>query len=337
MANGAYPNTLSPNHPTGGALEATFIVIVALVVLGGGAVALLSRQRSLPRSFPVLRLSGGATETALEPEDARDSPLDPETELSPISSRTSVGPSLSEGRTKGRELRLETIEPRRLDLVPAMNDVFADRLGHIEARLDELHRAVTTQSEQLAAEMRRANVELMLRADADEAKRDAAQERLRADLLSIAPRLASDRQVGASARRLEVSAELYARLARLEAALATVTNPILLPGEPYAPPGEFLPETLIWENWNEVGERAFALADAFSAQRLHLSARTRADVGGFVTGLRMLLTRSIYPSLQSELDMAQQATLRAALEEIAVELPRVRDMLEQEYRDERDA
>ena len=38
-----------------------------------------------------------------------------------------------------------------------------------------------------------------------------------------------------------------------------MTNPILLPGEPYAPPAEFLPEALIWENWNEVGERAFSL------------------------------------------------------------------------------
>jgi hypothetical protein len=138
-----------------------------------------------------------------------------------------------------------------------------------------------------------------------------------------------------SDRRSDVSADLYARLARLEAALAAVTNPILLPGEAYAPPAELLPEALIWENWNDVGERAFALADAFSAQRLYLSEQTRLELGEFVTSLRVMLTRAVYPNLQPEPGREQQLALRAALDAIAAELPRVRATIEQEFRAER--
>jgi hypothetical protein len=43
------------------------------------------------------------------------------------------------------------------------------------------------------------------------------------------------------------------------------------------------------------------------------------------------LTRSVYPNLQPEPDATQQAALRAALEEIAAELLKVRQTLEWEY------
>jgi hypothetical protein len=173
--------------------------------------------------------------------------------------------------------------------------------------------------------------ESVRRAEAEEARREAAYERTRADLLSAVSRVVAEPQPGANTRRLDVSAELYAQLARLEAALATVTNPILLPGEPYAPPAELAAEALIWENWNEVGERTFALAETYSAQRLHLSGQTRSDVGEFVTTLRTLLTRSVYPNLQADADSGRQAALHGALAEIAAEMPRIRDLLETEY------
>jgi hypothetical protein len=44
-----------------------------------------------------------------------------------------------------------------------------------------------------------------------------------------------------------------------------------------------------------------------------------------------LLTRSVYPNLQTDPDAAQQAALRTALEEIAAELPKVRAALDREY------
>ncbi len=167
----------------------------------------------------------------------------------------------------------------------------------------------------------------------DDARWAAALDQLRTDVLLAVSRAAAEGSSRTGTKRPEVTAELYARLARLEAALAAVTNPILLPGEPYAPPQEFLPEALVWENWNEVGERAFALADAYSAQRLHLSEEARDEVDTFVTTLRTLLTRSVYPNLQPEPDATQQAALRTALEEIAAELLKVRQKLEWEYRE----
>lgn len=222
-------------------------------------------------------------------------------------------------------------DPMNFDIASARTTTLMDRFDVIERRIDELGRAIEQQRLQLA----RTRSELLAQGEKDTADRDTALERMRVDLASTLGRLIAENQSGMNDRRLEVSADLYARLARLESALSAVSNPILLPGEAYAPPAELLTEALIWENWNEVGERAFALADAYSAQRLHLSDRTRDDLGRFVTELRLLLTRSVYPNLQTDPDAAQQAALRAALEEIAAELPTVRAALDREYREVR--
>ena len=170
------------------------------------------------------------------------------------------------------------------------------------------------------------------RADAGEQRQEMILERIRADLNAAANRFATERepQPGRE-RRLDVSAELYARLARLEASLSAVTNPVLLPGEPYEAPSELVTEALIWENWNEVGELVFALADAYSAQRVHLSEQARTDIGGLVTALRVLLTRSIYPNLHTDLEPAQQAELQGYLAQAAVELSNLRAALDREY------
>jgi hypothetical protein len=224
-------------------------------------------------------------------------------------------------------------ESARLDHIPSSAETFAARLDRFEERLDQIARAVDQHAAEIGQELRRARSDRAHQAETEDARRDAAMERLRADLLAALNRAGGDGGSAPGSRRPDVSADLYARLARLEAALAAVTNPILLPGEAYAPPDEFLPEALIWENWNEVGERAFSLAEAYSAQRLHLSQETRDDIELFVTTLRTLLTRSVYPNLQLEPDAAQQAALRSALEEIAGEMPKVRQKLEREYRE----
>lgn len=301
------------------------LVVIAILALAGGAVMLFARQGWLPLALPSFRPSGG-----VEP-------------VADVGDETAIGP--------GRELRslrageianltaagaaapmaVATREPIRLDLMPASGDAGSGRLDRIEGQLEELQRAVARQGEILAVEARRLHEELVRHAEIEEARREAAQERMRADVLAVMSRAVAERQSGANTRRMEVSAELYARLARFEAALATVTNPVLLPGEPYAPPDELAPEALVWENWNEVGERAFALAEVYSAQRLHLSAPTRSDVGAFVTTLRELLTRSIYPNLQVEADGGRLAALRSALTVIADELPKLRARLESEY------
>jgi hypothetical protein len=297
------------------------LVILAILALIGGSVLLL-RQRSQPWMPTILQPASGDTEVALHTNDVHDALPDPGHELARLSAAAPADPLPI--RPSGG------LQPVRLDLPQTAGDDANARLDLIEDRLDELLRATVRQSDH-ADEARRVYTELIQRAEAEEARRDAAHERLRADLLALVSRALPERQPRPSVRRTEVSAELYAHLARLEAALATVTNPILLPGELYTPPAELPPESLVWENWNEVGERAFTLAETYSAQRLHLSAQARTDVGAFVTTLRTLLTRSVYPNVQANADQVHQAGLQAALAEIADELPKVRELLETEY------
>ena len=297
---------------------------------------MLSRQGSLPWSAPALRTSGGvgAAEREVDASGARGSLSDEMVEPTLASPTAGERPSLLDIRSSRRAAdRTGLLESARLDYFPNSVETLAARLDRFEERLDQIARAVDRHAAEMGQELRQVRSDLAHQAETEDARRDVVMERLRADLLAALTRAAADGGLRTGSRRPDVSADLYARLARLEAALAAVTNPILLPGEAYAPPAEFLPEALVWENWNEVGERAFSLAEAYSSQRLHLSEETRADIELFVTTLRTLLTRSVYPNLQLEPDAAQQAALRSALEEIAGEIPKVRQRLEREYRD----
>lgn len=314
-------------------MEPGVVAIVILVVVIGSTVAVLSRQRSDAWSLPGFRGLGLAGAGHADDALAREPALGAGTEMmaepgllaARSTARSGAEPALA---LRERDEPLAVIEPLRLDVPAPISPPLAERLDQIEARVTDLCAAIERQN----AQFTRLGAELQRRAEADEARREAMLERLRADLNAIAGRLASERPVGAE-RRLEVSAELYARVARLESALAAVTNPMLLPGEPYEAPGELLTEALIWENWNEVSERVFALADTFSAQRVHLSEKTRAETSAFITALRLLLTRSVYPNLHTDLDDAQQTALRSALDEIAGELRSLRGSLDREYRE----
>lgn len=311
-------------------MESTVVVIVAILALIGGAVALLTRQGMLPRAMPSLRGSGGAVIATVD--NGRETDGERELRLQPASNSAPRQPD----HARSPEPAVGVLERADLVAPPAATSREFDsaRLDRIETRLTELHRLIAAQGESRAAEMQKIATALTARADAGEARRDAAGERLRADVLAAMSAAQSSRPRHAPSRNVEVSAELYARLARLEAAFSAVTNPMLLPGEAYEPPVDFLPEALIWENWNDVGERVFALADDFNARRVYLSPQTRADVGAFVTTLRRLLTRSVYPNLQPDADPSQRAALRAALAEIATALTSVRDVLDRECQEE---
>jgi hypothetical protein len=318
-------------------LEPVLAATIGLIVLLGGAVAVLSRQGILPWGAPSLRTFGGgasATDADLDDAIARNSASDGMIE-STLSGPTATvrSPAMDVRTSRLGADRSGLSETARLDLVPNPVETLAARLDRFEERLDQIARMVDRHATEIAQELRRARSDHAHQAEDEDARRDVALERLRADLLASLTRVTADGSWRPGSRRPDVSADLYARLARLEAALAAVTNPILLPGEAYSPPAEFLPEALVWENWNEVGERAFSLADAYSSQRLHLSEETRGEIEVFVTTLRALLTRSVYPNLQPEPDAIQQAALRSALEEIAGEFPKVRQRLEREYRE----
>lgn len=132
--------------------------------------------------------------------------------------------------------------------------------------------------------------------------------------------------------QLETLLELYARLARVETALAQLTTPILLPGEPYEAPEEFLPEALRWDNWKDVGETAYALGEYLTENRLRIPAATARELETGVTALRIALTRSIYPNLSSAPTQEQEETLRAGLGVLSETLPKMRGLLEDDYR-----
>lgn len=305
-------------------MEPGILAAAVLLVLIIGAVAMAVRDRFDGWGLPGFRTTSGTSIDLVNNDLALGMRAEalPEGGLDGSRSASALGALLRE-----RDVEPLAPEPLLVEIPTAPLSPLAERLQGMEAQLHDLREELSRQSVALAS----LGSELQRARETEDARREVALERLRGDVMHAVSRVAGERHTAAPDRRADVSGELYARLARFESALAAVTNPILLPGEPYAPPAEFLAETLIWENWNEVGERAYALADCYSAQRLHLSEAARSEVGTFVTAMRVLLTRSIYPNLDDEPDSAQRAALREALESIATELPVVRAVLDREY------
>lgn len=131
------------------------------------------------------------------------------------------------------------------------------------------------------------------------------------------------------ARRDEAYADLYTHLARIEASLATAINPMLLPGEPLQVPDEFAPETLDAENWDDVGEHAYAFGMTFNQTRLVLDPVLASDIERFLATLRQGLTGKVYPTVRrAEPTRTQLALMRSSLEGIVESLVPVRRRIE---------
>jgi hypothetical protein len=163
------------------------------------------------------------------------------------------------------------------------------------------------------------------------------REQHRAEIDQVEARLESVRQRAGSygERRGEALAELYGNLARVEAALAAVVNPLLLPGEPLSIPAELPAEALVWNNWGDVGERAYGFGNVFNENRLVLDQRTGDEIEKFIATLRQGLTGSVYPNVRTARPSADQiAQMRSGLQAIVVELPVVRRQIEDAYRDD---
>lgn len=284
-------------------LIGTGVVLIVLDARGEGLAPLQDRLRPLGDALARVRAyrlpvrplpsSGVATRRAVSA-----SRVSPSGEIVPIRPDAPVAPAQWQ-----EELR----------------SALSEQGERLERRTDERTEEIARRYEKLARET--------------QSRQDAHLDRLRTDLTSAiavgAGRRATDRM---DERASDVLAELYARLARLEAALAAVTHPMLLPGEPYRPPPELLPESLVWDNWKDVGERSFALADHFNAHRLTLPASLAGEIATFITTLRGELTGAIYPNLQPDPSAAERHTLQEALGHLATDLPRVRDRLETAYR-----
>jgi hypothetical protein len=162
------------------------------------------------------------------------------------------------------------------------------------------------------------------------------REGVGAAMAAIAVRQTTPETDKIAARKAEATAELYRKLAKLEVSFISLANPVLLPGEPFTLPPDLLPETLKWENWKDVGDAAFAFAEAFNQDRIYLDDNTCRELIGFIAGLRELMTTTIYPNLLPKpgSDPAEvRAALYGALEQLGHDIPDARERLERAYRE----
>ncbi len=219
-----------------------------------------------------------------------------------------------------------------------------------EAGADQLRgelRTLATEYQAQLGRLRERNAELEALATryreqtetASAAKHEAAAakqevERLRDELHTRLDTLTATTSGEDSMRtaRVVAMADLYGRLARVEAALAALTNPILLPGEPYSVPSDLVPDALKWDNWKDVGEAAYALGEQFNLARIQLPREVVDEMSGCISTLRSTLTTSIYPNLDTTLSPERTRTLRSGLGTIAESLAKLRQRLETDYR-----
>lgn len=294
------------------------------------------------RASTATRLEPVERPTEPEPVSAPVEPValaarQPAAEFDRISGRLDMfGADLREAvRTalSGVEQRIERIERRGDDVSSRLERALDQYLGRaLDERLDRALNGLRSDLETTRAETQR----LESRLAAGETAQTAALERLSMELqrqsVETAARLTEQGERAATERarerQREVVIELYSRLARLESALAAVTNPILLPGEPYTPPAQLLAESLSWDNWKDVGERTFAFADHFNAHRLLLPEPVSIEIAAFVVALRQELTGAIYPNLRPSPAPEQRQALEAGLARLASAIPQVRATLE---------
>ncbi len=192
---------------------------------------------------------------------------------------------------------------------------FDARLTRIEVTADESPRLSTQVSDEIAGVREHYRVEI---------------ERLHVSLDSVRERAGSYGE-----RRGVALADLYGCLARVEAALAAVVNPMLLPGEPLSIPRDLPAEAMVWSTWEGVGERAYGLGNVFNENRLVLDPATGDAIAEFIATLRQGLTGSVYPNVRIAKPSADQlAQMRSGLDAIVAALPTVRRSIEDAYRND---
>lgn len=117
-----------------------------------------------------------------------------------------------------------------------------------------------------------------------------------------------------SVRRNEAISDLYQKLAQIDVALGTVINPMLLPGEPVSVPDTLYDDTMEWENWEDVGDRAYAFGESFSQNRFLLEPALAGQVQTFIAAFREALTGTVYPVVQNpNRTLQQRSAMRAGL------------------------
>lgn len=304
----------------------TFLLIAVLVVLiavfgsvaffymkeageGGGQLWLTGSQK-IRQS---MRSLGGMTERSpnASTADADDMAMAPAAGAPKQIAARDVGLALEDEALR----RLKEEFQSELRVAAGRSREFDARLTKVEANTADAPQVLVQVSTEIAGVKEQHKAEI---------------ERLRVNLDSVKQRAGAYGE-----RRGQALSELYGGLARVESALAAVVNPMLLPGEPLVVPADLPAEAMVWNNWGDVGERAYALGNVFNENRLVLDPETGDEIERFIATLRQGLTGSVYPNVRVAKPSAGQiAQMRSGLEEIVAELPNVRRHIERAYRDE---
>jgi hypothetical protein len=316
---------LAPDSPVGGsrkaaqqAMEPFLIVLVVVLLLAAtGGVGYLYWKEAGPDA-PQLWLTGSrrirqamGSSTAIarrEQESATTSPVP----LQVSDYTPAISPQVIDDGAL-RSLREEVLGELRQ--AAGRSREFDVRLARIE------HQAATAPD--ISTEMRSELAGLR-------EKQQVEFERIEVTLRSVHVRAGSYGQ-----RRGEALASLYASLARVESSLASVVNPMLLPGESLTLLPELPAEAMTWATWSDVGEAAYTFGDVFNQNRLLLDPSTATDIGRFIATLRQALTGSVYPTVRDGKPTAERlAQMRSGLESIVAALPVVRRQIEAAYRED---
>lgn len=216
------------------------------------------------------------------------------------------------------------------------NRVLTETTASLGSEFDKLRESLrleANEQERQLAQVTGKELEANLREMRDHL--DAELGRFREGIGGALATLAARQEAGEAnsrARQADALYDLYQRLAKMEATVVAVANPVLLPSERLTVPEELAPENLAWEQWKEVGDAAFAFADSFNRNRLVFDDSTCRELSTFVTGVREQLTDNIYPNLRQPTE-DQRQHLRQALEQLGADISTARDRLEQLYRE----
>lgn len=135
-----------------------------------------------------------------------------------------------------------------------------------------------------------------------------------------------------SVRRNDAIRDLYQKLAQIDVALGAVVNPMLLPGEPVSVPETLYEDTLVWDNWGDVADRAYAFGEAFSKNRVLLDPALAGRIEQFIASFREALTGTVYPIVQSSNPTAKQKTqMRAGIVVVVDGITPIRREFEQTW------
>lgn len=254
----------------------TFVVILVLIVLFvllGGAAWFFTREAG-PGSG-MTWLTGNRQFRSMFPSARTESPFS-----SHQPSQTSVMVEDSQLHQLASELRGE------IERAATLNQELVARMASLETDFG--------QTKQLPAFL-------------DERVKSAEQD-TRDRIAKLRRDLNSSRKSDSpySVRKNEAIGDLYQKLAQIDVALGAVVNPMLLPGEPISVPDSLYEDTLIWDNWGDVADRAYAFGESFSQSRFLLDADIANRIEMFISNFRTGLTTTVYPVVQNDQRTSQQ-------------------------------